>query len=157
MSVKKNNISTLLCSNTPSMNTKNLPHIFSLGKAHNSTGLNHAGFAMERIVEPLLPTIERYPNLRLILGHAGMVEVLEAVRRFGEHPNVLFETSVVKAKDLFVLFLSLDSSRICYGSDIPYGDLPSTLHSTLGAADAAGLSEEEISGVLSHNIRRWFP
>jgi predicted TIM-barrel fold metal-dependent hydrolase len=86
-----------------------------------------------------------------------MVEILAATRAFKEHPNVLFETSVIKAKDLFVLFSSLDPARICYGSDIPYGDLPSTLHATLGAADAVGLSKEEVSGILSGNIRRWFP
>ena len=119
--------------------------------------LVHAGFAMQRIVEPLLPTIERLPHLRLILGHSAMVELLAATRAFEDHPNVLFETSVVKSKDLFVLFSTLDSSRICYGSDIPYGDLPSTLHAALSAADAAGLSEEELAGVLSDNIRRWFP
>jgi uncharacterized protein len=119
--------------------------------------LIHAGFAMQRIVDPLLPTVERLPGLRMILGHCAMVEVLAATRAFQGHPNVLFETSVVRAMDLFVLFCSLEPSRICYGSDIPYGDLPSTLHATLSAADAAGLSEEELAGVLSHNIRRWFP
>ena len=118
--------------------------------------LVHAGMGMRRIVEPLLPTIERLPNLRLILGHSAMVELLAATRAFKDHPNVLFETSVVRAKDLFVLFCSLDPTRICYGSDIPYGDLPSTLHATLAAAAAAGLSEEKIACVLSGNIRRWF-
>jgi predicted TIM-barrel fold metal-dependent hydrolase len=117
----------------------------------------HAGFGMQRIVEPLLPTVERLPELRLILGHAAMVEILAAARAFGAHPNVLFETSVVRAKDLYVLFRSLDPSRVIYGSDIPYGDLPSTLHSTLSAADAAGLSDGDLEGVLSKNIRRWFP
>jgi uncharacterized protein len=119
--------------------------------------LVHAGMGMRRIVEPLSPTLQRLTNLRLILGHAAMVELLAATRAFEDHPNVLFETSVVKARDLFVLFHCMDPTRICYGSDVPYGDLPSTLHATLAAADAAGLSEGEISGVLSENIRRWFP
>src|ERR687893_573007 len=83
------------------------------------------------------------------------VEVMTATRAFADHPNVLFETSVVKTMDLYVLFCSLDPARICYGSDIPYGDLPSTLHTTLGAADAAGLSEKDLASVLSGNIRRW--
>jgi uncharacterized protein len=131
--------------------------LFEMAAEADLPVLVHAGFAMQRIVEPLLPTVERLPELRLILGHSAMVELLAATRAFEGHPNVLFETSVVKAKDLYVLFRSLNSARICYGSDIPYGDLPSTLHSTLGAADAAGLSEEEIAGVLSGNIRRWFP
>lgn len=118
--------------------------------------LIHAGFGMQRIVEPLLPTIKRYPELRLILGHSAMTEVLEAVRAFEDHPNVLFETSVVQLKDLYVLFNALDPARIAYGSDIPYGDLPSTLHATLAAAEAAGVEDEALPGVLSGNIRRWF-
>lgn len=131
--------------------------LFQMASEADLPVLVHAGFAMQRIVEPLLPIVEKLPELRLILGHAAMVELLAATRAFKDHPNVLFETSVVKAKDLFVLFRALDPSRICYGSDIPYGDLPSTLHATLGAADAAGLSNEALAGVLSHNIRRWFP
>lgn len=130
--------------------------LFAMAAEADLPVLIHAGFAMERIVEPLLPTVERFPDLRLILGHAAMVEVLEAVRRFGDHPNVLFETSVVRAKDLYVLFSTLDPSRISYGSDIPYGDFPSTLHAALAAADAAGVPDEALPGILSGNIRRWF-
>ena len=118
--------------------------------------LIHTGMAMERIVEPLLPTVEAHPELRLILGHAAMVEVLEAVRAFEDHPNVLFETSVVRAKDLYILFSLLDPARICYGSDIPYGDLPATLHATLASAETAGVPEEALPGILSGNIQRWF-
>lgn len=118
--------------------------------------LIHTGMAMERIVEPLLPTVEAHPELRLILGHAAMVEVIEAVRAFEDHPNVLFETSVVRAKDLYILFSLLDPARICYGSDIPYGDLPATLHATLASAETAGVPDEALPGILSGNIRRWF-
>ena len=119
--------------------------------------LIHAGFVMERIVEPLLPTIEAHPGLRLVLGHAAMVEVLDAARAFADHPNVLFESSVVKAVDLYELCSCVDPSRICFGSDIPYGDLPSTLHAILAAAEAAGVPDEALPGILSENIRRWFP
>ncbi len=139
------------------LDDKRVVGLFEIAVEADLPVLVHAGMGMRRIVEPLLPTIERLPDLRLILGHSAMVELLAATRAFRDHPNVLFETSVVRAKDLFVLFRSLEPSRICYGSDIPYGDLPSTLHATLVAADAAGLSEVEISGVLSENIRRWFP
>jgi predicted TIM-barrel fold metal-dependent hydrolase len=119
--------------------------------------LIHAGFAMQRIVEPLLPTVEAHAGLRLILGHSAMVEVLSAAHAFEGHQNVLFETSVVQAKDLYELCCSIDPSRICFGSDIPYGDLPSTLHAILAAAVAAGVPEEDLLGILSENIRRWFP
>jgi uncharacterized protein len=131
--------------------------LFEMAAGIGMPVLIHAGFAMQRIVEPLLPTVEAIPELRLILGHAAMVEVLEAARAFEGHPNVLFETSVVRAKDLYELFSSVDPSRICYGSDIPYGDLPSTLHGTLATAEAAGVPEAALPGLLSENIRRWFP
>jgi uncharacterized protein len=119
--------------------------------------LIHSGFAMQRIVEPLLPTVETHPGLRLILGHSAMVEVLCAARIFEGHQNVLFETSVVQAKDLYELCSSVDPSRICYGSDVPYGDMPSTLHAILAAAEAAGVPDAALPGILSENIRRWFP
>jgi predicted TIM-barrel fold metal-dependent hydrolase len=117
----------------------------------------HAGHGMRRIVEPLLPTLERLgERFRLILGHSAMVEVPLAARAFAPFENVLFETSVVRARDLYVLFRLVEPHRICFGSDVPYGDLHSTLFSTVAAADAAGLSDGELSGVLSGNIRRWF-
>jgi uncharacterized protein len=131
--------------------------LFGMASEAGLPVLIHAGFAMRRVVEPLLPTIEVNPELRLILGHSAMTEVLEASRAFENHPNILFETSVVSAKDLYVLFCSLDAGRVCYGSDIPYGDIPSTLHATLAAAEAAGVSEDQFSGLLYDNIRRWFP
>ena len=139
------------------LDDKRVVRLFEMAAEADLPILVHAGFAMQRIVEPLKPTVERLPELRLILGHSAMVEILAATRAFADHPNVLFETSVVKAKDLFVLFSSLTASRICFGSDIPYGDLPSTMHAALLAAEAAGLSDEDLSGVFSGNIRRWFP
>lgn len=131
--------------------------LFGMAAEADLPVLIHAGFAMQRIVKPLLPTLEQHPTLRLILGHAAMVEVLDAVRAFEDNPNVLFETSVVRSRDLYVLFGHLDPSRVCYGSDIPYGDLPSTLHATLAAAEAAGVPDSALPGVLAGNIRRWFP
>ncbi len=131
--------------------------LFGMAAGEDLPVLIHAGFAMQRVVEPLLPTIEAHPELRLILGHSAMIEVLEAARAFENNPNVLFETSVVAARDLYMLFSSVDAGRVCYGSDIPYGDIPSTLHATLAAAEAAGVPEEQFPGLLSGNIRRWFP
>ncbi len=131
--------------------------LLGMAAAEDLPVLIHTGFAMQRIVEPLLPTVEAHPGLRLILGHCAMVEVLAAARAFEGHPNVMFETSVVQAKDLYELCSSVDLSRICFGSDIPYGDLPSTLHSILGAAETAGVPDAALPGILSENIRRWFP
>ena len=139
------------------LDDKRAVRLFGMAAEAGLPVLIHAGFAMRRVVEPLLPTIEANPGLRLILGHSAMTEVLEAARAFESHPNILFETSVVSAKDLYVLFCSLDAGRICYGSDIPYGDIPSTLHATLAAAEAAGVSEKQIPDLVSGNIRRWFP
>ena len=138
------------------LDDKRVVKLFEMAAEADLPVLVHAGFAMQRTVEPLLSTVEWLPELRLILGHSAMAELLAATRAFKDYPNVLFETSVVKAKDLFMLFCYLDPTRICYGSDVPYGDLPSTLHATLGAADAAGLSEEDLKNVLSGNLRRWF-
>lgn len=139
------------------LDDKRVVKLLGMAAEANIPVLIHTGFGMQRTVEPLLPTIEAHPELRLILGHSAMVEVLEAVHAFEDYPNVIFETSVVRSKDLYVLFSSMDPARICYGSDIPYGDIPSTLHSALASAEAAGVPDEALPGILSDNIRRWFP
>lgn len=139
------------------LDDKRVVKLLGMAAEANLPVLIHTGFGMQRTVKPLLPTIEAHPELRLILGHSAMVEVLEAVHAFEDYPNVIFETSVVRAKDLYVLFSSMEPARICYGSDIPYGDIPSTLHSALASAEAAGVSDEALPGILSDNIRRWFP
>lgn len=131
--------------------------LFSMAAEADLPVIIHAGFGMRRIVEPLLPTIEAEPNLRLLLGHAAFVEVLEAVRAFADHPNVLFETSVARAAEVYTLLTNLDASRVCFGSDIPYGDLPSTLYAVIASAEAANVSGEDLEKILSSNIRRWFP
>jgi predicted TIM-barrel fold metal-dependent hydrolase len=131
--------------------------LFEMAAEANLPVIIHAGFGMNRIVDALLPTIERNPELRLILGHAAFVEVLQAARVFESHPNIVFETSVARAAELYELFATFDPSRICFGSDIPYGDLPSTLYATLVAAEAAGVGKEHIPAILSENMRRWFP
>src|SRR5918997_5740808 len=76
--------------------------------------LIHTGFAMRRGGEAPPPALRAHPELRLLLGHSAMIEVVEAVRAFSDHPNVLFETSVVAARDLYALFSALDPGRICY-------------------------------------------
>lgn len=139
------------------LDDKRAVRLFEMAAEADLPVLIHAGFGMRRIVEPLLPTVEANPELRLILGHAAMVEVLQAARVFADHPYVLFETSVARASELYMLFSVFEPSRICFGSDIPYGDLPSTLHATIATAEAANVAKDDMSGILSENIRRWFP
>ena len=45
--------------------------LFGMAAEADLPVLIHTGFAMQRIVEPLLPTVEAHPGLRLILGHCG--------------------------------------------------------------------------------------
>jgi uncharacterized protein len=139
------------------LDDQKVTRLFDMAATADLPVIIHAGFGMNRIVEALLPTVERNPELRLILGHAAFVEVLQATRAFADHPNVLFETSVARASELYQLFAAFDPTRICFGSDIPYGDLPSTLHAALAAAEAAGVEEKYLPAILSENIRRWFP
>ncbi|WP_119070646.1 amidohydrolase family protein [Rubrobacter indicoceani] len=139
------------------LDDKRAVRLFTMAAEADLPVIIHAGFGMGRIVEPLLPTVEANPDLRLLLGHAAFVEVLEAVKAFAPHPNVLFETSVARAAEVYTLLTNLDPSRVVFGSDIPYGDLPSTLYAVVASAKEAGLTEDELAMILSSNIRRWFP
>ena len=112
---------------------------------------------MQRIVEPLLPTVEAHPELRLILGHAAMVEVLEAARAFEDNPNVLFETSVVQAKDLYVLFRSVDPAGSASDRTSPTATCPRRFTPSWPRPNRWRAGRGHTWQSSPGNIRRWFP
>jgi predicted TIM-barrel fold metal-dependent hydrolase len=48
------------------------------------------------------------PDLRLILGHCTFIDVPRAVAVLASYSNVYFETSVVRAYDLFAVLDAID-------------------------------------------------
>jgi len=94
-----------------------------------STGLPlMAHFPTYKIVENTEMILAIAPDIKLIIAHMGRCGpytgkcVMENIARLKNHENVYFETSTVR--DLRTFRAALDQlgpSRLCFGSDIPFG------------------------------------
>jgi hypothetical protein len=63
----------------------------------------------------------------------------------------MLDTSLAALADL----VALPPERICFGSDRPYGDHATALLLVRRAADVAGWSADDLTGVMGANLRRW--
>lgn len=94
-----------------------------------STGLPlMAHFPTYKIVENAERILALAPTIKLIVAHMGRCGpytgncVMENIARLKKYENVFFETSTVRDPETFKMALAeLGASRLCFGSDIPFG------------------------------------
>jgi hypothetical protein len=94
-------------------------------------------------MEPLAELALGYPEVPLILAHAGIADQAILATRLADHPAVLYDTSCFAAADVVELFARVPAERIVYGSDVPYGRPLTGLFLALRVAAYAGLDETE--------------
>ncbi|MFC1800583.1 amidohydrolase family protein [Nanoarchaeota archaeon] len=116
----------------------------------------HAGFGLQEISEDLSLIAKSFPNLRLIIGHSGFVDLDNVIKKLTKYKNVLFDTSACKMFDLFDLIKQVDSSKIIFGSDIPYYDIDLALESVMDASIMLKKTPNQIRKILGGNLMRWF-
>lgn len=87
-----------------------------------------AHFPTRAIVENAERILALSPNINLIIAHMGRCEpftgkcVMENIAALKKYHNVYFETSTVRDVPTFRAALAeLGASRLCFGSDIPFG------------------------------------
>jgi len=108
------------------------PERFDAGRIYReiaSTGLPlMAHFPTYAIVENAERILELAPGIKLIIAHMGRCGpytgncVMDNIARLKRFENVYFETSTVRDLPAFRAALAeLGASRLCFGSDIPFG------------------------------------
>jgi predicted TIM-barrel fold metal-dependent hydrolase len=87
-----------------------------------------AHFPTRAIVQSAEAILALAPDIKLIIAHMGRCEpftgkcVMENVAALAKYGNVYFETSTVRDIPTFrAAVAALGASRICFGSDIPFG------------------------------------
>jgi predicted TIM-barrel fold metal-dependent hydrolase len=113
--------------------------------------LLHAGFGARRLAEPMRALADAVPDARLILAHGGRGDARALAAAFAGEERVRFDTSLAALPDL----VALPPSRLCFGSDRPYGEHATALQLVALAARVAGWSEAELAGVLGANLEEW--
>src|SRR3954462_2154262 len=106
--------------------------------------LIHAGRGMAPM-DALADLALRYPEVRLVLAHAGIAGQGMFASRLSDHPGVIYDTSTLSPFDIIELFARVPAERIVFASDVPYGRPAFGLYQALRVATkVAGLDAEEL-------------
>jgi hypothetical protein len=116
--------------------------IFAVAQEAQVPILIHAGRGMPRM-DPLAELALRYPDVALVLAHAGIADQGMFASRLAGHHKVLYDTSTFSVFDQIQLFSRVPAERIVYASDVPYGRPLGALHAVLRIAVLAGLDDED--------------
>ena len=136
------------------LNDERLAPVFAIASERRVPILIHGGRGLPPIADHLHSLVETYPEVQLIIAHAGIADLCGLAGHFAGTPGVFFDTSVWSAVDLLSFFRLVPPEQILYASDYPYGAQPGSLLLSLRSARTAGLSEEQIVGMLGANANR---
>jgi hypothetical protein len=94
--------------------------------------------------------VERFPNLKLIIPHLGMLggNPLDFLKRFKNKENIYFDTALGQTSTIHAFVRTLGPERMIFGSDIPFGSMENELSKVL----ALPLNDADKERILSKNI-----
>jgi len=112
--------------------------IFELARKAGVPILIHAGRGMAPM-DSLAELALHFPEVTLVLAHAGIAGQGMFTSKLAAHPSVLYDTSAFSALDVVELFARVPAERIVFASDSPYGHPLPGLYLALRAAARAGV------------------
>ena len=112
--------------------------IFAVARDAEVPILIHAGRGMPPM-DPLADLALRFPEVPLVLAHAGIAGQGMFASKLADHPAVLYDTSAFAAIDVVELFARVPAERIVFASDSPYGHPLPDLYLAMRAAARAGV------------------
>ncbi|HEY5318974.1 MAG TPA: amidohydrolase family protein [Solirubrobacteraceae bacterium] len=118
------------------------PAIFSVARDAGVPILIHAGRGMATMAS-LVDLALEFPEVPLVLAHAGIADQGIFATGLADHPCVLYDTSCFGPQDVVELFARVPAERIVFASDVPYGRPTGGLFLAMRAAAHAGLDAGE--------------
>jgi hypothetical protein len=116
--------------------------IFTVAREARVPILIHAGRGMGPM-DALADLALRFPEVPLVLAHAGIAGQGMFASRLADHPGVVYDTSTLSPFDVIELFARVPAERIVFASDVPYGRPAFGLYQALRiGAKLAGLDED---------------
>ena len=124
--------------------------------AHERRGtvLIHAGRGIPALGQDTVHLAEEFPDARLILAHCAISDLAWLWHELPRHPNVFIDTAWWNPADIIATFALCPPANVVWASDSPYG-LPLVAASqTMRCALQAGLSAEQLRGVMGGQMER---
>ncbi len=131
-----------------------LQPVFALADERRLTILCHAGRGIPALGRHAIEACARYPNMRLILAHAGISDLSWIWRLAPAHPNLFFDTAWWSPSDLQTLLALVPPGQVLMGSDAPYGTPAWGAASALRHALQVGLDDVQVRAVLGAQAER---
>ena len=137
-----------------SLSDPEVGEVFELAAGRRAPVLVHAGRGIPALGRHALERAAQYPEVALILAHAGICDLAWIWREAPEHPNLLFDTAWWTATDLLALFALVPPGQVLFASDTPYGTPLQALVATFRCALQAGLSRSQLQSVGGGQLER---
>jgi predicted TIM-barrel fold metal-dependent hydrolase len=131
-----------------------LQGVFALANERRVPVLTHAGRGIPALGRHAVDACERYPEMHLILAHAGISDLAWIWREAPSHPNLYFDTSWWSAADLLSLFSLVPPGQILMGSDAPYGTPAFAATMALRYSIQVGLTADQARSIAGGQLAR---
>ena len=128
--------------------------VLAVAQEHRLPVLVHAGRGIPALGRHALELAAAFTSVPLILAHAGICDLAWLWRHAAERPNIYFDTAWWNPADLLALFSLVPPGRILFASDAPYGTPVQAGVVTMRCALQAGLSLEQLAGVMGEQAER---
>src|SRR3954447_6093469 len=116
--------------------------------------LFHAGRGIPALGEEGTRLARAYPDVRLILAHAGISDLGLLSVVIGELPNVFFDTSWWQVADMLALMAVVPPGQVLWASDMPYGSARFAAFNLLRCAREVGHGPEALACMVGAQVER---
>lgn len=131
-----------------------LQPVFELAHERRLPILCHAGRGIPALGRHSIEVCSRYPDLRLILAHAGISDLSWIWREAADHPNLFFDTAWWSPSDVQALFALVPPGQILMASDAPYATPAWGAAMALRHGFQVGLSPDVLRELVGGQARR---
>jgi predicted TIM-barrel fold metal-dependent hydrolase len=136
------------------LNDERLAPVFAIAHERRVPILIHGGRGLPPIADHLARLVDHYPQVQLIIAHAGIADLAGLAGRFAGKAGVFFDTSVWSPVDLLSFFHLVSPEQVLYASDYPYARPPSSVLNAIRTAKVAGFDNEQVRGMFWGNAAR---
>jgi hypothetical protein len=121
---------------------------------HKATVLIHAGRGIPALGQDTVRLSGEFPDARLILAHCAISDLSWLWRELPNHPNLFIDTAWWAPADILATFALCPPGNVVWASDSPYGRPIVSAIQTMRLALQAGLSAEQLRGVMGEQVQR---
>src|SRR3954466_8553404 len=121
---------------------------------HEATVLIHAGRGIPALGQDTVRLSGEFPDARLILAHCAISDLSWLWRELADHPNLFIDTAWWAPADIIAMFSLCPPATLVWASDSPYGLPILSATQTMRCALQAGLSPEQLRGVMGLQAER---